>query len=167
MLVLSCNVLTLSPATSTAVPPAMTHTAEATSTPTAALSPTPLPTDTPSPMPTSTESISDQLSCKLLSQSIKNGRHFSPKEDFEMGWLVRNNGTVTWDPNSIDFAYYSGSKMYLFSPAHLQTSVAHGETVALGASLVAPKASGSYTTVWALRQGTYDFCHVSLRIIVP
>ncbi len=174
--VISCNVSTLlplSPAVPTTVLETMTPPSvppEATPTQTALpVSPTPLLTDTPSLTPTSASTVSpsDELSCKLLSQSIKNGSHFSPREDFEMGWKVRNNGTSAWDPGSVDFAYFSGTRMYQFSPAHLQTSVDHGDTVALGASLVAPKNSGTYTTVWALRRGNYDFCHVSIRIIVP
>jgi hypothetical protein len=166
MVVISCNVSTLLPLTPTTVPPTMTAAQTALPvSPTAMPSATPLPTDTA--MPTPTESVSDQLSCKVLSQSMKNNRHFGPREDFEMGWLVRNNGTAAWDPSSMVFTYFSGTKMYLFSPAHLQTTVNHGDEVALGASLMAPKSSGAYTTVWALRQGTYNFCYVSIRIIVP
>ena len=163
---ISCNVSTLlAPAPSLTPTPT---TAQPTFTPTAMPSPTPLP-DTPSLTPTLavTESPEEQLSCRVMSQSIKNGSHFGPREDFDMGWLVRNTGSADWDASSMEFTYFSGTKMYLFSPVHLDANVEHGEKVALSASLVAPKNSGTYRTVWALRQGTYYFCYVSIRIIVP
>ena len=172
MSLIGCGVLTRLPFSQTSEVSetsevSATASATATSTPTIAPSPTPMPTSTPSLTPTFAGPTPVALSCRVLSQSIKNNRHFSPKEDFEMGWLVRNNGAAAWDPGSVDFAYFSGTRMYLFSPNHLQAIVNPGETVALGASLVAPKNSGTYTTVWALWQGAYDFCHVSVRIIVP
>ena len=169
IVLISCNVLTFlphTPATPTAVPPTMTNTAQATSTQTPVPSQTPLPTFIV--LPTYTPGLpSDQLSCQLLSQSIKNGTHFGPKEDFEMGWLVRNTGADAWEPNNVVFTYFTGTKMYQFSPSRLPNSVDHGDEVALGASLMAPKKSGTYTTVWALGKGNYFFCYVSLRIIVP
>jgi hypothetical protein len=84
-----------------------------------------------------------------------------------MGWKVQNNGSTLWDQDSIVFAYYSGTKMYFYSPARLERNVDPGDSIALSASMVAPKSSGAYTTIWALRKGAFDFCHVSLRIIVP
>ena len=118
--------------------------------------------------PTSEGSSEADLSCKVVSQSVRNGHHFAPKERFSIGWSVRNNGTATWDPDSIDFEYYSGTKMYQFSPVQLQISVApHDAPVTLGADMVAPKNPGRYATVWTLRQGEFDFCHVSVSIQVP
>ena len=195
MLVISCNLSTLPPAS----PPEPTTivgiadtltvmTAEAASTqtalpisPTAAPSWTPLPTYTPSLMPTLGTSAPEspgvtptfggslpgELSCKLLSQSVKNGRHFGPKETFEVGWKVRNNGTAAWDPSTTDFTYIAGARMYAYTPAQLPESVAHGAEIALGASMIAPKSSGTHTTVWSLRRGNEYFCRVRLTIIVP
>lgn len=139
--------------------------------PTMTPSPTLLGTSTPeapSATPTSEGTPEAELSCRVLSQSVKNGQHFNPKERFEVGWSVRNNGTATWDPISVDFEYFSGTKMYRFSPAQLPISVApHSAPVVLGADLVAPMNPGKYSTVWTLRRGQDDFCHVSVSIVVP
>ncbi len=119
------------------------------------------------PQPTFTFTGGDELTCRVLSQSRTNGSHFSPKETFEIGWKVRNTGTLDWDPSSVDFAYYAGTKMYVYSPVPLPATVVAGDEIALGASMVAPRNSGSYTTVWTLRRGGNDFCHVTIRINVP
>lgn len=103
----------------------------------------------------------------MLSQSVRNGSHFGPRERFDVGWKVRNNSGTSWDPGTVYFAYFSGTKMYQAPRYDLPTSVSRGDTVALGASMLAPKSSGSYTTVWSLRSGSEDFCHVVLRIVVP
>jgi hypothetical protein len=39
--------------------------------------------------------------------------------------------------------------------------------IGLSVDMAAPKNSGAYTTVWALRRGQDAFCQLSLRIIVP
>ena len=84
-----------------------------------------------------------------------------------MGWKVRNNGGAAWDPSTVTFAYFSGTKMYQAERYDLPEAVNRGHTVALGASMVAPRNAGSYITVWSLRSGNDSFCRVSLRIIVP
>jgi hypothetical protein len=117
---------------------------------------------------TTTETAAaNDWSCRVLSQSVRNGTHFGPKERFDIGWRVRNNGTATWDPSTMDFVYFSGTKMYQAPHYNLPAVVGRGETVALGAGMLAPRSSGSYATVWSLRSGKDFFCHVSLRIIVP
>ena len=153
-------------ATSTQTPqPTPTFTPAFTATPTFLETST---LEVPSATPTSEGTSTAGLSCSVVSQSIRNNHHFDPKERFSIGWSVRNNGTATWDPANIDFAYFSGIKMYQYSPTPLPTTVApHDAPVALGADMVAPKNPGRYTTVWTLRQGDYDFCHVSLTIKVP
>jgi hypothetical protein len=107
------------------------------------------------------------LDCKVLSQSVRNGARFGARERFEVGWKVKNNGTLTWDPATFMFAYFSGTRMYQAAQYPLPSEAARGDTVALGASMMAPKSSGSYTTVWSLRSGKDYFCYVTLRIVVP
>ncbi len=125
------------------------------------------PTETPE-TPTSEGTASPELSCKVLSQSVRNGHHFDPRERFTVGWSVRNDGTATWDAGSVDFEYFSGTKMYRFSPEPLPASVApHTAPVALSADMVAPRNPGNYTTIWTLRRGPDAFCRVSLSIVVP
>jgi hypothetical protein len=84
-----------------------------------------------------------------------------------MGWSVSNTGTVGWDPSNVKFVYLRGTRMHRADLVALPTGVAAGATVVLTAPLRAPKAKGTYTTVWALRWGQQYFCAVSLRINVP
>jgi hypothetical protein len=107
-----------------------------------------------------------ELTCRVLSQAVRNGRKLDPKETFDMGWMVRNTGTAAWDPGTVDFRYFSGRRMHVSERTHLRTSVVPGDTVLLLADMVTPKSSGPYTTVWSLRRGEDDFCHVSLSITV-
>jgi len=157
--------------------------------PTPTDTPMPLPTSTSSPTITPTPTLSgsmtpeasttpflfssptpgsstDELSCKVLWQSIRNGRRYDPKQRFDMSWTVKNKGTATWDPDSIDFTYYSGAKLSVSGAMPIQNSVTPGDTITLLGDMVAPKRAGSYTTVWALRRGKEYFCSMSLRIKV-
>ncbi len=121
----------------------------------------------PTSIPTSEASTSGGLDCKLISQSVRNGAHFAPRERFDVGWKVRNNGDGPWVQGSVVFTYLGGTKMFRSQVAQLETTVPHGQTTALVAEMVAPKNSGKYTTFWSLQQGTEYFCHVSLTINVP
>ncbi len=123
--------------------------------------------EAPTATPTSETSASGGLDCKLLSQSVRNGAHFGARERFSVGWKVRNSGDEAWDPDSVVFTYLGGTKMFRSQLVQLEGTVSHGQTVALVADMVAPKNTGKYTTFWTLRQGTQDFCHVSLTIYVP
>jgi hypothetical protein len=154
------------------------------STPTATLTPPPTDTSTltptfffritpgtPIPWPTLTTPTPGpapgELSCKVRSQSVKNGTHFNPQDTFVMGWKVTNDGTAAWDPSEVYFAYVGGTKMHLEPKIALPTVVISGDSVGLSVDMAAPKNSSAYTTIWALRRGPDTFCQVSLRIIVP
>ncbi len=162
-LLTACAVLAPTPTPTPA--PSATPTLEPT------LTSTPVP-DTPTPhapmeTPTSSGSTGKELACKLLMQSIPNNTHFGRNDQFRIGWKVRNSGTTRWDPGTIVFTYYSGSKLYRYLQTELETSVEAGNVAVLVADMVAPSSSGKYVTVWTLRRGDEDFCHVSLAIIVP
>ena len=134
------------------------------------LSPGVLPTFTPAPIqltPTPEAAAADILSCRVISQAMRNGRHLGYRERFDMGWKVKNTGNVVWDPASVDFVYSGGSRMYQSATAKLQKSVDPGNNVILVADLLTPKVHGHYTTFWSLRRGTEYFCRVSLTIFVP
>ncbi len=170
VLAISCNVSTLQ-----AVSPAPSQAPAPTQTPTLAPTPTPtllLPTETLTPegtaaTPTSGAPAPGDLDCRLLSQSVKNGSHHAPRERFDMGWWVRNTGTVDWDAGSIDFVYSGGTKMYASPLSHLQSSVTADQKALLVADLLAPRQTGKYTTIWSLRRGQDYFCQVRLTIFVP
>ena len=155
-------------------------------TPTPSITPGPAPSLTPSPTTTPeptlslvpspsagspsarllTPTESKALDCALLMQSVKNGTHYKSREEFSIGWKVRNTGTAGWDPGALDFMYIAGTRMYQYPLTQLQGAVDPGNTVILSADLRAPRNPGKYSTTWSLRQGDNYFCRVSLTIFV-
>ncbi len=166
-------------ATVTPSPPATASPSAPTASETPVGTPTPfptfelvLPTQTPTlepgqPTPTPSEPAAGEFDCRLLSQGVKNGAHFAPRERFDMAWHVRNTGTVLWDPASVDFVFLGGTKMYASSSSKLQASVDPDQKALLVADLMAPRQEGKFTTFWSLRSGQYYFCKLSLTINVP
>jgi len=105
--------------------------------------------------------------CILLSQTPADGSHFTARESFKVAWKVENTGSQTWDKDSVDFAFSSGTKMYKKQLYDLPANIPAGEYVTLNVSMAAPKSEGTYHTVWSLRRGQSRFCHVDLTIRVP
>lgn len=166
---------TLTAANITVVP---TWTASATpvpsDTPTITPSPTPtfiflLASKTPTRNPTSTaEAASGGFGCQLQSQAPTDGSHFSPRENFKASWTLKNTGQNPWDSTAVDFEYLSGAELFTGASIYdLPKDVDTGGTVKLTVPMSAPNKPGNYKSVWTLRKGRNDFCHVDLSIIVP
>jgi hypothetical protein len=135
---------------------------------------TPTPTATATVTPTSTITLtpflgaaSDDLECRVITQSVPNGVHRSSREQFNVGWKVRNTGRLGWDAGTVYFAHSGGTKMDLDDIYYLPDTVSPGNTAVLSASMVAPRKAGGYTTIWSLHRGADRFCRVSLTIYVP
>jgi hypothetical protein len=152
------------------------------------------PTDTPSPTATSTVifvlftptqivvptftlissggsgsssgSSSDPYACQILSVNPSNGTTMKQDTDFDATWKVKNTGTKTWDQNSVDFVYDSGTDMGKRDGYDLNSSVKSGQEISLVADMIAPTKNGNYTTTWTLRVGSNEFCKMSLTINV-
>lgn len=114
----------------------------------------------------SSGSSSDPYACQILSVSPANGTTMNKETDFDATWKVKNIGTKTWDQNSVDFVYFSGTEMNKRPGYDLSSSVKSGQQINLGVDMVAPKKSGTYTTTWALQVGDNEFCKMSLTINV-
>jgi hypothetical protein len=143
-------------------------------TPTPTPSPSPtfvfvLPTLTPTKKPTATsESSTAGFGCQLLSQSPPDGAKFAAKENFKVTWKIKNTGLAKWDAGTVDFAYFSGTKMFTGAQFYdLPKDVGIDGSITLSVPMAAPRNSGSFKTVWALKRGKSDFCHVDLQIVVP
>jgi hypothetical protein len=109
---------------------------------------------------------SDPYACQILSVSPSNGTTMKQDTDFDATWKVKNTGTKTWDQNSVDFVYDSGTDMAKRDGYDLNSSVKSGQEISLGADMVAPTKNGNYTTTWTLRVGSNEFCKMSLTINV-
>jgi hypothetical protein len=114
----------------------------------------------------SSGSSSDPYACQVLSVSPANGTTMNKETDFDATWKVKNIGTKTWDKNSVDFVYVSGTEMHKRPGYDLSSSVKSGQEISLGADMVAPKKAGAYTTTWALQVGNNEFCKMTLTINV-
>ena len=150
--------ITVEPNLSPTLPP--TTTSEPT------LSPVPPPSASAASTPAESPTESTALDCDLLIQSVKNGTHYKPQEQFSINWKVRNTGTAGWGPDSVDFTYIAGTRMYQYGLVQLKETVDPGNIAYLIADMRAPKNPGKYSTTWSLRQGDNYFCHVSLTIFV-
>ena len=114
----------------------------------------------------SSGSSSDPYACQILSVSPANGTTMNKESDFDATWKVKNIGTRTWDKNSVDFIYLSGTEMNKRPGYDLSGNVKSGQQISLGADMVSPQKSGNYSTTWALRVGDNEFCKMSLTINV-
>ena len=149
-------------------------------TPTFTPSPTRTPTITPSPTPTflffvftpthvpesATAGAPGDYQCSLTNQTPADGTTFSKGETFQTTWTVKNTGSVAWDPNTVDFAFISGTKLASIKLADLPKSIAVGKSIGLKLTMTAPSTANTYQTTWSLQQGTNRFCKVSVSIIV-
>lgn len=133
-----------------------------------------LSTPTPLVIPTFTDvsigsgggTSSDNFACKLTKVTPPNGSSFSPREDFNTFWTVKNIGKKKWDRTSIDYIYSSGDKIHKISGYDMTSNVSVGESIDLGVDMQAPKKSGTYTTTWTMRAGSKTFCPLTLTIVV-
>ncbi len=130
------------------------------------LSPTPIPGLVITPATAITPSSTD-YDCQLTDQSPANNSTLTASENFVTIWTVANTGRKSWDNNSVDFIYISGAKLSKGKGADLPNSIAPGQAVSLKITMTAPKNSGAYKTVWALRIGQNEFCTMSLRFTIP
>ncbi len=107
-----------------------------------------------------------ELACRVLSQSIRNGSKFAPKEHFDISWMIKNTGTAAWEPGIVDLAYAGGTRMYHFQPVPLPHSSPPGDIIALSADMIAPQTPNDYNMIWSLRSGDQYFCRIDVVIRV-
>lgn len=157
---------TRTPTPSNTAKPAPSLTLTPSTTPEPTLSLGPSPSASASTIPSQTPAGADALDCALLMQSLKNGNHYQPRDEFSISWKVRNTGTAGWDSGAVDFIYIAGTKMYQYPLVQLKGTVSPGNVAYLIADMRAPRNPGRYSTTWSLRQGDKYFCYVSLAIYV-
>ena len=162
----------LMPATATpSLTPTVTSTSTLTPTITATFlfslrSPVPTRTETPPGGGATQFSGSEGYACRLVSQNPEDGTEFNPNAKFDMIWTLQNTGNKTWQADDVDFAYVSGRKMHDQDVYDLPRNVPPGESVNMTVNMNAPKVVNEWKTVWTLRVGGNDFCHVDVTILV-
>jgi hypothetical protein len=104
--------------------------------------------------------------CTLVSVSPSN-QSFSKKADFDAVWVVKNNGTKTWDLKAVDYKYMSGTKMHKhFSAYDFNKTVKPGESIKITVDMTAPSSAGDYTANWAVVEGSTVICNLPVTIRV-
>jgi hypothetical protein len=87
--------------------------------------------------------------------------------DLDMVWEVKNTSKKNWEASSVDYKYVSGSKFYKRVDRYdLKQTVKPGETVRIVVDVIAPQTAGSYTTNWALVEGSTTLCNLSYTLRV-
>jgi len=111
-------------------------------------------------------SSSDNFACRITRVSPPNGSSFNPRDDFDVFWTVTNIGKRNWDRDNIDYIYSSGAKIHKVSGYDLEKNVKVGNSIDLGVDMQAPKGSGTYSTVWTMRNNDDEFCPLRFTIVV-
>jgi len=90
-----------------------------------------------------------------------------PREDFDATWTVKNTGSKNWEMTSVDYKYISGSEMQKYGKAFdFKQTVKPGESIKIMVDMLAPDKAGTYTTTWAIVQGSATLCSLPLTIVV-
>ena len=109
--------------------------------------------------------VTSSGTCQII--SVTPTGTVSPRADLDVVWTVKNNSNRTWDLSSVDYVYVSGTMFHKYSGRYdLQQSVKPGETARIVMDAVAPTTAGSYTTNWALVEGSTTICNLSYTLRV-
>lgn len=110
---------------------------------------------------------SGSYACTFVSQSPKDWTRMRSRQYFDMVWTVKNSGNAVWIAKSTKLAYVSGTKMQTRgNSVALSSDVGRGKKVKFVVDMEAPKAKGTYSTLWAVYSGGTRFCKVTLSISV-
>jgi hypothetical protein len=104
-------------------------------------------------------------SCQIV--SVTPSASILRSGDFDAVWTIKNTSNKTWDANSVDYKYVSGSKLHKYEDRYdLGQTVKPGETVKVLVDMVAPSTAGFYTVNWALVNSSTTVCNMSLNLRV-
>ncbi len=121
-------------------------------------------TTDPKPTPVPTETT---LSCTLVSVAPTRANSMPTRNDFDAVWEVKNTGSKNWESSGVDYKYVSGEKIHKRGSAYdLPTTVKPGEKLTIRVDMLAPSTAGTYTTNWALVEGSRTLCSLPLTITV-
>jgi hypothetical protein len=125
-----------------------------------------IPTRTATATPLASKTTN--LPCVVAAQIPRDNTAFSAGAFFDTIWTLVNTGSVTWAAGNVDFAFSSGTKMYLngVKLLDLPATTAPNQSVALTVHMQAPQVKGTYTDTWVLHEGNSIYCTASVTILV-
>jgi hypothetical protein len=90
-----------------------------------------------------------------------------PGNDFDAIWTVKNISGKTWELGTTDYKYIRGTELQKYEKFFdLNEVVKSGESVKIRIDMLAPNSVGTYTTNWAVTQGSTIICNMPVTIIV-
>jgi hypothetical protein len=150
-------------------------------TPTATEEPTqtPAPTNTPLPTvkPTATyipwtatplyTATPVENACSITEVTPKSTDTLAKKADFDGKWIVKNIGSRTWESESVDIVYKSGTKLQKkVDVEDLAADVPYNSSLTVIVDMTAPADAGEYSTTWAIVRGSVTICTLNLTVTV-
>ncbi len=113
----------------------------------------------------STIPVTSTGACQIV--SVTPSASMPRNADFDAVWTIKNTSNRTWDGNSVDYKYISGSKLQKYNLRYdLHQNVKPGDTVKVVVDMVAPSTAGFYTVNWALVEGSTTLCNLPLNLRV-
>lgn len=103
--------------------------------------------------------------CSIVSTSPS--KTLKPREDFDAVWTVKNTSGKTWEMQSVDYKFVSGTEMQKYGKTFdFKQTVKSGETVSIVVDMLAPDKAGTYSTTWAIVQGSTTLCSLPITVVV-
>lgn len=134
---------------------------------------TPVPTNTVVILPTFTPSKTTRSgvgggSCTVIYQDPQDGTSKTKATTFDVRWTIKNTSSQTWRGDSVDIRFMSGDRMHSGNDVRdMPYDVGSNGMLDLVVSMTAPATAGSYTSNWALVQGSTSVCNFYVQIRVP
>jgi len=114
--------------------------------------PTPTPTEGVTPTVTFTPTT-EEAACtnriQYAGQTISDGTVFEPNTPFTKTWTLINAGTCTWT-EEYALAFLNGDRLSAPSSVPLHKVVEPGDSIIVGADMIAPSSPGEYFGTWML-----------------
>lgn len=133
-------------ATATPIPTDADPTSTPEETPTSQTAPTFSPPTAPPPI----NSGPACLVANLISETIPDGTVMQPGETFWKTWVIKNNGSCTWN-SAYKIVYWSGDLMGGLVEYQLPEIVGPGDEVDITLLLKAPSTNGNHSSFWKLQ----------------
>ncbi len=107
--------------------------------------------------------------CTLLSMTPSNNTVFSPGQETDFSWTVRNDSRITWDKSNFDVAYIGGTNMLKRKEGDrrdIPYDVLPGNPLSFAVDAVVPTNRGTFTMTYGVVQNFEIICSVSVTVIV-
>jgi hypothetical protein len=89
----------------------------------------------------------------LVSTNYPDATPFLPQQTFTKTWILKNNGTTTWNSN-YGIAYVNGTLSTNRSKVAVVGQVVPGQTFSFSVPMIAPSTEGPYSETWKLLNAT-------------